>query len=157
MLTFYGFILIVISHIADQLYPIAESGLQAGVQSGLFPTPLTNPFKIAGNIGALLLFIGLTLIIYRHLMKKDNAGNATYFDWLFVGLAYLITLCGISTEVLRLAGVEILVHWFYLAHLLFIFTLLVYSPFSKLTHMLYRTLAMTYAKQIGREVKSEVT
>ena len=148
LLTLYGFILIVISHLADQLYPIA------GV--GLLPAPLTDPFKIVGNIGALALLIGLTLIIYRRLFKKDNVGKATYFDWFFVVLAYLITATGIATESSRIAGAITLLHWLYLGHLVLLFTLLAYAPFSKLAHMLYRTLAMTYAKQIGREVGNDV-
>jgi quinone-modifying oxidoreductase subunit QmoC len=120
------------------------------------PVPLTDPFKIVGNVGALALFVGLTLIIYRRLFRKDRVGNATYFDWFFVVLAYLITITGIATELLRIAGAVAWLHWLYVAHLVLLFTLLAYAPFSKLVHMLYRTLAMTYAKQIGREVENEI-
>ncbi len=148
LLTLYGFILVAISHFADQLYPIAGAEL--------LPSPLTDPFKIVGNIGALALFVGLTLIIYRRFFKKDKVGKATYFDWFFVVLAYLITITGIATELSRIAGAIALLHWLYLAHLVLPLTLLAYAPFSKLAHLLYRTLAMTYAKQIGREVESEV-
>jgi len=148
LLTFYGFILLAISHFADQLYPIAGVGLS--------PAPLTDPFKIVGNIGTLVLLVGLTLIIYRRLFKKDEAGRASYFDWFFLVLAYLIIITGIATELLRITEVIALLHWLYLAHLVLLLILLVYAPFSKLTHLLYRTLAMTYAKQIGREVESEI-
>ena len=149
LLTFYGFISIVISHLADQLYPIA------GV--GLLPAPLTDPFKILGNLGALAVLIGLTIIIYRRFSMKDDVGKATYFDWFFVMLAYLVTLTGIATESFRLAGAIAWVHWLYLAHLVLLFTLIAYAPFSKLAHLFYRTLAMTYAKQIGRELGSEAS
>jgi len=148
LLTLYGFILLAISHFADQLYPI--------IGVGLSPTPLTDPFKIAGNIGTLVLFVGLTLITYRRFFKKDEVGKASYFDWFFLGLIYLITLTGITTELLRITGVVALLHWSYLIHLGLLFILLVYAPFSKVTHLLYRTLGMTYAKQIGREAKNEI-
>lgn len=148
LLTFYGFIFVVISHFGYQLYPI--------MAVVLLPLPLTNPLKIIGIIGSLLLFSGLTLIIYRWLLRKSEVGKATYFDWFFVVLLYLITITGITTLLLRLAGAIDLLHWLYLVHLVVFFVLLVYAPFSKFAHLLYRTLAMTYAKQIGREVATEV-
>lgn len=148
LLTLYGFILLVISHFGEEIYPIT------GV--GLLSTPLTDPLKIVGNIGALALFIGLTLIIYRRFFKKDEVGTATYFDWFFVVLLYLIAITGIATELLRIAGATALVHWLYLVHLVLPLTLLAYAPFSKFAHLLYRTLAMTYAKQIGREAENEI-
>jgi len=144
LLVMYGVILLVISHFTDQLYPIAGIGLS--------PAPLTDPFKIIGNIGALGILIGLTIIIYRRLLRKDEVGDAIYFDWVFLVFAYVITITGFTTELFRFAGAITLLHWSYLIHLSFLFALLAYAPFSKLTHMLYRTLAMTYAKQIGREV-----
>jgi len=148
LFTLYGFILLAISHFVDQLYPIAGIG-----QS---PVPLTDPFKIVGNIGALILLVGLILIIYRRLIKKDDVGTASYFDWFFLALAFLITFTGLATEIFRLTGVISLLHWSYLIHLLLLLTLLIYAPFSKLTHLLYRTLAMTYAKQVGRELENDV-
>ncbi len=72
-------------------------------------------------------------------------------------LLYLVTITGIATELLRIAEVIALVHSLYLVHLMSLFVLLAYAPFSKFTHLLYRTLAMTYAKQIGREAATEVS
>lgn len=149
LLTFYGFIFLFISHFGDQIYPITNAGL--------LPTPLTNPLKIVGNISAVALFSGLTLIIYRRLFKKGEAGEATYFDWLFIGLFYLITITGIATELSRLVEATALLHSLYLIHLALFFPLLACFPFSKFAHLLYRTLAMTYAKQIGREAEPGVS
>jgi quinone-modifying oxidoreductase subunit QmoC len=52
---------------------------------------------------------------------------------------------------LRLAGLAAPAYWSYIVHLWAMFMLLIYAPFSKGAHLLYRTLAMTYAKQLGRE------
>jgi len=148
LFTFYGFIFLVISHLGDQIYSITGAGLLS--------LPLTNPIKIIGNIGALALFYGLTLIIYRRLFKKREVGGATYFDWLFIVIFYLIALTGIATELSRIVGAIDLVHRLYLVHLVVTFILLAHAPFSKFAHPLYRTLAMTYAKQIGREAETEL-
>lgn len=148
LLTFYGAIFFIISHFGYQFYPFTETGL---------PLPLTNPLKIVGIIGALALFSGLTLIIYRRLFRKSEVGEATYFDWFFIVLVYLITIAGIAMLLSRIAEAIALTHWLYLVHLVLVFALLAYAPFSKFTHMFYRTLAMTYAKQIGREAETEVS
>jgi len=39
----------------------------------------------------------------------------------------------------------------YLVHLVLVFTLIAYAPYSKFAHLLYRTLAYTWAKSVGRE------
>ena len=45
----------------------------------------------------------------------------------------------------------------YLTHLVLALIVVAYLPFSKFAHLLYRTLAMTYAKQIGREAETGVS
>jgi quinone-modifying oxidoreductase subunit QmoC len=52
---------------------------------------------------------------------------------------------------LRLAGATAWVHSLYLLHLAFLFLSVAWFPFSKFMHPLYRILALTYAKQVGRE------
>jgi hypothetical protein len=44
-------------------------------------------------------------------------------------------------------------YWLYLVHLWLMFVLLIYAPFPKSAHLIYRTLAMTYAKQTRRGVE----
>jgi quinone-modifying oxidoreductase subunit QmoC len=39
----------------------------------------------------------------------------------------------------------------YFVHLLFIWSLFAYTPFSKLAHIVYRTVAMTYIEYSGRK------
>lgn len=114
---------------------------------------LTDPVKVAGNLGGLLLFLGLTVVIYRMLSGKYSTGVATYFDWFLVAPLYLATLSGFATEAARLAQAPAWAYSLYVVHLVFVFAVLVYLPFSKLSHMFYRTLAMTYAEQCGRKAE----
>jgi quinone-modifying oxidoreductase subunit QmoC len=38
----------------------------------------------------------------------------------------------------------------YVVHLVFIFGLFAYFPFSKFSHLMYRSAAIAFARQIGR-------
>ncbi|MFH1487040.1 MAG: quinone-interacting membrane-bound oxidoreductase complex subunit QmoC [Chloroflexota bacterium] len=139
---FYGFLLLAVSAGIAALFHVV-----AGISS---PYSLTGPVKIIGNAGALLLFIGSTVVIYRRLFEDSGMGNTTYFDWFLILTLWFVTTSGIAVEVLRLLELAAATYWLYLIHLWLIFMLLVYAPFSKGAHLIYRTAAMTYAKQIGR-------
>ena len=141
---FYGFILLLLAAGLGAVYHLA------GIES---PYPLTSPVKIAGNLGALLLSAGCMLAIYRRLSKSSNVGKTTYFDWFLLLMLFFVTISGIATEVVRLAELAAATYWLYLVHLWLMSALLIYGPFSKGAHLIYRTLAMVYAKQIGRGVE----
>ena len=51
----------------------------------------------------------------------------------------------------RLAGAAAATYAVYFVHLMFVFCLFVYLPFSKLAHLVYRTVAMIYAEYAGRQ------
>jgi len=142
LVIFYGFILLLLSAFLGAIYHFV------GIES---PYPLTGPVKIVGNMGAVLLFAGCTLAIYRRLRKNSNVDKATYFDWFLIVTLFLVTISGIATEVGRLVELAAATYWLYLVHLWSMFALLIYAPFSKGAHLFYGTLAFTYAKQIGRE------
>ena len=75
------------------------------------------------------------------------------------GLAYVIViltliwtifLTGVGALVFRLLGAAILAYPIYYVHLIAVFMLFAYLPWSKLGHLVYRTVALSYAKKIGR-------
>ena len=142
---FYGAILLLLATFLSAVFHHF-----AGIDS---PHPLTSPVKIAGNLGAILLLSGCLMVIYRRLFNSNDLSKTTYSDWLLILLLLFVTISGIATEVIRLFKLAEAAYWAYLVHLWLMFTLLVYGPFSKGAHLIYRTLAMTYAKQIGREVE----
>jgi hypothetical protein len=74
------------------------------------------------------------------------------FVWLLLGVG----VTGFVIEILRFAidpAVESMVsvaYAIYFVHLVLVFQLLVYLPYSKFAHLLYRTTAMVYAEHTGR-------
>ncbi len=139
---FYGFILLMLAAFIGAIYHFS------GIDS---PYPLTGPVKIAGNLGTLLIFGGLILAIFARFSQDDTVGKTTYSDWFLLGILFFTAISGLATEVLRLVGLATATYSVYLVHLWLIFTLFLYVLSNKVAHIFYQTLAMTYAKQIGRK------
>ena len=68
---------------------------------------------------------------------------------------FLVGLTGMLSWLTRLTGIPMLAYVNYFIHLLCVYFLLWYMPYSKFAHMIYRTLALVHAKQIGREPRDK--
>ncbi len=108
------------------------------------PYSQLNPVKWLANVAGISLIIGSILMIKSRLAKKDQ--SSTYKDWFLIGLVLALGLTGMLTEMTRLAGTAFLTYLLYYIHLVCVFCLFAYLPFSKLAHLVYRTVAMTYAE-----------
>lgn len=115
------------------------------------PYSLTSPLKIIGNISAIALLVGITLVVVNRFRVKAQAGIGSYFDWLFIGVIYTVVLSGILAEVTRLMNIAMIAYPIYFIHLVSVFFLFFYAPYSKMAHMVYRTIAMVYARKTGRD------
>ena len=69
----------------------------------------------------------------------------------------LVVCTGFFTEVLHYLRLEPHRHIIYFAHLVFVCALLLYLPYSKFAHLIYRTTAMVYAEYTGREMGTRST
>jgi quinone-modifying oxidoreductase, subunit QmoC len=141
MMVFFGFIglFIVTSIFFVVLYVFGIHG----------PYSQLNPVKWLANIAGVSLVIGSALMIKNRMAKTDQ--NSTYKDWSLIGLALALGLTGMLTEMTRLGGAAGLSYTMYFIHLIFVFALFAYLPFSKLAHLVYRTVAMAYAEYSGRK------
>ena len=113
--------------------------------------PAWHPIKVIGNVGGIALLVGLTWVVWRRLARRHEAGRSVYFDWYFIGILYAVTITGFVVEVVRYADLRLESYSLYLVHLVFYFMLFTYLPFTKFAHIVYRTLALTHARQIGRK------
>lgn len=107
-----------------------------------------NPIKWIGNLGGIALIIGSGLMIVNRMNKKDQINS--YKDWYLLGLVMGLGVTGLLTELLRLGHVYGLMAIIYWLHLILVWALFAYTPFSKLAHLVYRTVAMAYQEYSGR-------
>ena len=90
-------------------------------------------------------------------MSVDLATKSLLHD----KLRFLITVSGVAfavTLVFVQAGLFIglmdnatLAYPTYFVHLVFVFYVIAYLPYSKLAHLLYRPIAIIHAKNVGRD------
>jgi quinone-modifying oxidoreductase subunit QmoC len=113
------------------------------------PYSQLNPVKILANIAGVSLVAGSILMIKNRLAKKDEVSS--FKDWALIILALSLGVTGLLTEITRLVGLEYTSYWIYFIHLVCVFYLVAYLPFSKLAHLVYRTTAMIYAEYSNRK------
>jgi quinone-modifying oxidoreductase subunit QmoC len=142
LLTFYGFLGLFITTVAVVVSVYVFH---------YYPLPLFHPLKIFGNLSTLAMVIGVTWIIADRASKPEATETSTGRDWTFILILFTVVLTGIATEVLRYADVASVAYPVYFIHLVFVFALLIYLPYSRFAHMIYRTVALTYARYSGRE------
>ncbi|MFH2219028.1 MAG: 4Fe-4S dicluster domain-containing protein [Pseudomonadota bacterium] len=81
--------------------------------------------------------------------KKDQ--TSMYKDWYLIGLVMALGLTGMLSQMFRLGGVAFLSYLIYFLHLVFVWSLFAYTPYSKLAHLIYRTVALGYNEWSGRK------
>ncbi len=113
------------------------------------PYSQLNPVKWVANVSGVALIIGSALMIKERRAKTDQVSS--YKDWYLLALVLGLGLTGMLTEMTRLADAAFLSYLLYFVHLLFVFNFIAFLPFSKMAHLVYRTVAMAYDEYIERE------
>jgi quinone-modifying oxidoreductase subunit QmoC len=113
--------------------------------------PPSDPAKIFGNLGGLLVFLGVVLFAYNRLRaKKGTWGRGSYVDWFLLGIILLLVVTGAFMEIARYSGSGEAAYSLYMVHLVLVFAAFVYVPYGKLAHIFYRAAAMVFVKRRGR-------
>ena len=114
------------------------------------PLSLWHPFKILGNLSAVLLVAGGAMLLWDRLRHRPHVGLTTAFDGFFLGLVVLVIATGVGAEVARLQLDPVVGCVLYIVHLGAVMCLFLTTPFSKFAHILYRTLAMVHERMVSR-------
>ena len=139
-LIFYGFILLLFVTLYAIIAAITHN----------YPLKITNPFKIIGNVASAMLLVGLGIFIFGRLFNKKVVGNSNYSDWLLLVSFLLLTVSGIVVQFARFGNWDLAYH-FYFFHLVCVWFVIIYLPFTKFAHMIFRLVAISFAESIGRK------
>ncbi len=112
------------------------------------PYSQSNPVKWLANISGVALIMGSIMMIKNRLGKTDQ--TTSYKDWYLLYLVFGLGFTGMLTEIARLIGLSGTCYISYFIHLILVFNLIVFLPYSKMAHFVYRTLAMAHAEYIKR-------
>jgi quinone-modifying oxidoreductase subunit QmoC len=140
MMIFFGFGLLLLV----TLYAIWAS------HTGNYPLAISNPFKIAGNLASALIYAGIGIMVVQRFRNKELFGKSTYSDWLLLIAIGLLTLSGTLVQMARFGDWSV-AYYLYFFHLVAVWFVIMYLPFTKLGHVFYRTAALLYARSIGRK------
>ncbi len=156
MILFYSFagLAVVTTWAIIYLYGYELLGIQAfgPFHFGESPYPNSDPVKILALVSSIGFAAGFAIILFNRIAKAGKAGMGSYFDWIFLLIVFGVGATGMLSWGLRLADMEVGYFVYYL-HLVFIWSLFAYAPYSKFAHLFYRTTAMVFAKNSGRDKK----
>jgi quinone-modifying oxidoreductase subunit QmoC len=120
-----------------------------------FDSPYTlfwppDPLKWLALLGSVLLILGIYRIYTARQENAEKAGYGTYYDWQLIYLIGAVGVTGVLSWFFRLLGSPTLAYPTYFTHLVMIFCLFFYAPYTKIAHLVYRTVAMLYARMADR-------
>ncbi len=104
--------------------------------------PVESFLKLFANACAAVILVGGLILLGDRVLNEEKRKATTYFDWFFLLTIVGVVFTGILSEVLRLSEAVTAMYAIYFVHLVLIFALFVYAPYSKFAHLLYRTVAM---------------
>jgi quinone-modifying oxidoreductase subunit QmoC len=138
----YGFLLLAIGTAIEILMIIGGTELPL--------SQLSLP-KILGHLGFLALIAGLIIVIRQRMADDESVSKASYQDWYLLLVLLAVAVTGQGLEIIRYTRIAGLAYATYFVHLIFVFSLIGYFPYSKFAHMFYRFVAILHSKYSGRD------
>jgi len=114
------------------------------------PYFLLSPIKLLAMAGTAALLYGIFNIIKERQANAEKVGYGSYYDWFLIYVIFVVGATGLLAWLFRLVGIKILAYPTYFLHLTAVFMLFFYAPYTKMAHMVYRTVAMLWARMAER-------
>lgn len=147
---FFGFLalsLVAIWVITAKYNPLIPDGF-------IYPFWFWDPWKILANAAGAAIVAGCVWMAVERLRDREQAGTGTFSDWSLLATLLAVVITGFIAEAFHYIRLEPHRHVAYFVHLVFVFALLMYLPYSKFAHVVYRTTAMVYAEYSGRDSRA---
>ncbi|HID77324.1 MAG TPA: hypothetical protein EYP56_15175 [Planctomycetaceae bacterium] len=145
LLVFYGF-----AALSLVAFWVVTAAINPLTPRFAYPFNFWSPWRMLANLGGLAVLAGCGLMIRDRVLRAARGGRSSYADWLLLGTVLAVVLTGLASEAAHYARWDPHRHVIYFIHLVCVFTLLMYLPYSKLAHLVYRATAMVYAIRTGR-------
>jgi Fe-S oxidoreductase len=107
--------------------------------------PFWHPTRLLGYYATIALMVGSTTMLYSRCFKKEEKLHrySDFTDVFFLELIVAIAVTGITVHIFRLAGLPRLTYTTYVIHVaICVGMLCLMIPFGKLSHLMYRPLAI---------------
>jgi len=138
-LLFWGFVLLIVTTILAIVNVLFFE----------YPLPIWHPVKILGNLSGIIFLAGCFLLLLQRIRNRKTNNIYNYPDWMFLITLVLVGLTGFLTEGGRSHGWSFS-YEIYFIHLLFNWILIIYLPYTKFSHIIYRIVATIHSKYYRR-------
>jgi heterodisulfide reductase subunit C len=117
-----------------------------GVKKTGTPIPIWYPSRLIGTIAGLSLVYGVSMFMVKRARKINQASrHSTASDWLLLVLLWITGASGFFIEVaLYLPDAPAWGYWVFLFHVAVAMELLLFLPFTKFAHAMYRPMALFF-------------
>lgn len=152
MLVVWGFMGLFAATLLD--YGTAIVGLkETGAE-----VPLWYPIRLLGTVaGAALLYGTTVLIVDRYRKANRSVTGSTAADWMLLALLWIVAVTGFAIELaLYVPGAPVWGYWLFVVHVAVAMELVLFAPFMKLAHVVYRPVAL-YFVGLAAERKKETS
>ncbi len=112
------------------------------------PYSIVNPLKWFATIGGIAIVAGSLLMIKDRAAKEEKS---SFKDWALLAMVFGLGATGLLSYLTRLADMASVTYFIYWIHLILVFCLVAYLPFSKMAHFVYRVAALGYAEYANRK------
>jgi ferredoxin len=119
--------------------------------------PVYHPQRWVGYFAAAALIYFTGEIIVGRIKRREQIHRfSDLTDWMFPILLFLMSVTGIFVHIFRYLGLPLATYYSYAIHLIIAFLwLVVVVPFSKWTHLVYRSLAVYYQSVIDKALEQQ--
>lgn len=121
--------------------------------------PIYHPQRWLGYLATIFLVYGsIDILIGRIRKNKEIHKFSVFGDYAFPTMLLLTALSGLAVHIFRYMGLELTTHFAYALHIAITVPMLIIEiPFGKMSHMIYRPLAIYFLSVKEKALQMQTT
>lgn len=127
-----------------------------GIKATGTPVPIWYPVRLLGTVAGLALMYGVTWFMIRRWQETRQCNDSSKpSDWLFLVLLWTAGLTGFVIEAALYAEpVPGWGYWVFLLHVAIAMELVLFLPFTKFAHVMYRPVSLFFYGLVKEEQRT---